>query len=68
MVNHRWQIGAKINTIKGTILTADDMTDQNTFAKPNLIEPLDFNQAKIEQNIISVQLPPMSVVVLELIK
>ncbi len=56
--------GINNKEISGTILTADAMNAHNTFAQPELLKPQAFNQAKLDQNKLEVELPPMSVVVL----
>ncbi|MFC0272767.1 alpha-N-arabinofuranosidase [Metabacillus herbersteinensis] len=50
--------------VTGRILTAGSMNDHNTFEEPEKVKPVDFNQVTVLENKVSVQLPPMSVVVL----
>jgi alpha-N-arabinofuranosidase len=50
----------------GRILTSDTMTAHNTFDRPDLVRVKDFNAARISGGGLSVTLPPMSVVTLEL--
>ncbi|MCJ8007513.1 alpha-N-arabinofuranosidase [Lederbergia wuyishanensis] len=51
-------------TIKGRILTTDQMNAHNTFEQPENVKPVEFTNAKKEGQSLSVTLPPMSVVVL----
>jgi alpha-N-arabinofuranosidase len=52
--------------VKGRIVTSDNMTDHNTFDRPDLVKAKDFNAALVSGGRLSVTLPPMSVVTLEL--
>ncbi|MBS1600580.1 MAG: alpha-N-arabinofuranosidase [Bacteroidetes bacterium] len=58
--------GFQIKSISGLILHADNFTDVNTFEKPDFIKPAVFNTFKKDGNKISVQIPALSVVVLEI--
>ena len=58
--------GGNYNTISGRILTAAKMQDHNTFEKPETIKPAVFKNFKKTDNLLSVTLPPFSVVVLEM--
>jgi len=59
--------GAKYDgTITGRILTSAKMQDHNTFEKPETIKPAVFKNFKKTDNLLSVTLPPFSVVVLEM--
>lgn len=60
--------GLEVGSVQGTILTADKMNAHNTFVQPNLVQPSNFNQVVLKQDRLEVQLPPMSVVVLELVQ
>ena len=53
-------------TVTGQVLTSPKYTDINTFDKPNNVKPAAFNGARKEGNDLVVDMPPMSVVVLEL--
>ncbi|WP_159888420.1 alpha-N-arabinofuranosidase [Paenibacillus puerhi] len=53
-------------SINGTILTADVMDAHNTFDQPEAVKPQDFTGYRLENGKLSVELPAMSVVVLEL--
>jgi alpha-N-arabinofuranosidase len=50
--------------VSGRILTAGSMNDHNNFEEPEKVTPADFNHVSVAENKISVQLPPMSVVVI----
>src|SRR6218665_2971276 len=58
--------GAKYKAMKGRILTAVKVTDCNTFESPETVKPKEFNGAKLTDGNISLNIPPFSVVVLEL--
>ena len=58
--------GLKLNSISGRILTSDKIQDYNSFDIPNKIKPAVFNGAILKSDNISVTLPPISVLVLEL--
>jgi alpha-N-arabinofuranosidase len=50
----------------GRVLAAERMQDHNTFDAPEQVHPTEFTGATIHDNYITLALPPMSVVVLEL--
>jgi alpha-N-arabinofuranosidase len=58
--------GIAFRTVQGQVLTSAKFTDVNTFDEPNKVKPVAFNGAKKEGNELVVELPAMSVVVLEL--
>jgi alpha-N-arabinofuranosidase len=58
--------GAALTTVTGRILTAPSMTSHNTFDAPRAVEPRAFAGASIAGNQLSVTLPALSVVVLEI--
>jgi alpha-L-arabinofuranosidase len=58
--------GADYQTVSGRILKASSMQAYNSFQQPDNIKPVIFEGAKLSKNKITVQLPPVSVVVLEL--
>jgi alpha-N-arabinofuranosidase len=58
--------GSKYKTITGRILTSSKLQDHNTFETPDKIKPVEFKNAKLKGDELTVQLPPFSVVVLEL--
>ena len=58
--------GVKPAGMTGRILTSAKVNDYNTFEKPETIKPAAFNGAKLSGNTLTVTLPPVSVVVLEM--
>ena len=58
--------GQTANTVTGRILTADRMNAHNTFDAPDAVHPAPFTDVRLSGGIISVQLPPKSLVALEL--
>jgi alpha-N-arabinofuranosidase len=59
-------IGIKWQTVTGQILTSKKLTDVNSFENPNNVRIAPFSGARKEGNELMVELPPQSVVVLEL--
>jgi alpha-L-arabinofuranosidase len=57
--------GTKATAVTGRILTSAKVQDYNTFDNPNKIQPTTFNGAKLMNNMLTVAVPPFSVVVLE---
>jgi alpha-N-arabinofuranosidase len=58
--------GIPFKTVQGEVLTSSRFTDINTFEDPNRVKPAVFNGAKKDGADLVVELPAMSVVVLEL--
>lgn len=58
--------GARFTSVTGRILTSKKLQDFNSFTEPNKIAPVDFKDAKLNNNSLSVKLPPYAVVVLTL--
>ncbi len=58
--------GAKVKSVTGEILTAKNMTDCNDFGAAEKVKPATFNNAKLSNNTLSLTLPKMSIVTLEL--
>ena len=56
----------KFKTITGKILASAKIDDRNTFDQPAKIKPAEFKGTTIKGKTLDVQLPPFSVVVLEL--
>jgi alpha-N-arabinofuranosidase len=56
----------KINKISGELLTAKNITDCNTFEKPSTVVPAAFKDFNINNNLVEIQLPARSLVVLEI--
>jgi len=58
--------GINWNSVKGLILTSKKLTDINTFENPGNVVITDFNGAKKMNNDLVIDLPPKSIVMLEL--
>ncbi|HYP18011.1 MAG TPA: alpha-L-arabinofuranosidase C-terminal domain-containing protein, partial [Opitutus sp.] len=58
--------GVTATSVAGRILTAPAVNSHNTFAKPDLVKPAPFNDAKLSGGNLTVTLPAKSVVILEL--
>ncbi|MDP4282863.1 MAG: alpha-L-arabinofuranosidase C-terminal domain-containing protein [Bacteroidota bacterium] len=58
--------GEKYTSVTGRILTSPKLQDHNTFEDPEKIKPKVFKGASLKGNLLSVKLPPFSVIVLEL--
>ncbi|MDE3145788.1 MAG: alpha-N-arabinofuranosidase [Bacteroidota bacterium] len=56
----------KYKSVTGRILTSAKLQDHNSFDEENKIKPVIFKTASLKGSILTVQLPPISVVVLEL--
>ncbi len=56
--------GATYTKVSGTILAADKMNAYNSFNDPNSVVPAEFKDVTIEDNKLSIVMPPMSVIVL----
>jgi alpha-N-arabinofuranosidase len=52
--------------LKGKIITAERMQDHNTFESPGKVSSVDFTGAAFSRGVIDTELPPRSVVTLEL--
>ena len=58
--------GGTFSSVSGRILTAEAMNAHNTFAAPHTVEPAPFEGAQLDGEQLTIELPPMSIVVLEL--
>jgi alpha-N-arabinofuranosidase len=58
--------GANVSTVTGRILTAPVMDAHNTFENPDNVKPAPFKNASLKNGVLDVEMPPMSVIVLEL--
>jgi len=58
--------GANYKSITGRILTSDKLQNYNSFESPNKIVPAVFNGAQLNGSKLNLNIPPFSVVVLEL--
>jgi alpha-N-arabinofuranosidase len=59
-------LGIELAGVSGRVLTADDMTAHNTFDKPETVKPVAFNNFSLSDDMLKVELPAKSVVVLEI--
>jgi alpha-N-arabinofuranosidase len=59
--------GSKFKTVKGRILTSEKVNDHNTFDAPNEIQPQEFKGARFDGGVLKIKIPPVSIIVLELI-
>jgi len=57
--------GMEGKRVSGRILTADKLQAYNTFDSPNTVQVSSFKEASLEGDMVSVDMPPFSVVVLE---
>jgi alpha-N-arabinofuranosidase len=60
--------GFNAKKVSGRILTSSKVQDHNTFENPDKVKPASFNGAKISGDNLVVNMPPVSVIVLELVK
>jgi alpha-N-arabinofuranosidase len=58
--------GIDADDVSGRILTAEELDAHNTFDKPQKVKPAEFDGAEIADGMLTVKLPPRSVVVLTL--
>lgn len=58
--------GLGMKSVAGRILTCKAITDKNTFEQPDVVKPADFKGAKLKNGKLTVKMPPMSIVALEL--
>jgi alpha-N-arabinofuranosidase len=58
--------GASVSQVTGRILTAEAMNAHNTFEDPDAVQPAAFDEFNLDGRILAIQLPPKSVVMLEL--
>lgn len=56
--------GEKFTTASGKILTSNKLQDYNSFTEPDKIKPVPFKEILINKEMLTVTLPPTSVVVL----
>jgi alpha-N-arabinofuranosidase len=47
------------------VLTTPELNTHNTFEKPEEVKPAVFNDLKIKKNIVSLNVPPKSIIVFE---
>jgi alpha-N-arabinofuranosidase len=58
--------GQGVSGVSGRILTAGAMNAHNTFEQPDAVRPEAFDGATLSGETLTIQLPPMSLVVLTL--
>lgn len=58
--------GVSVANVTGRVLTGSAMNAHNTFENPNTVRPVPFGGARLSGDSLSIELPPMSIVVLEL--
>jgi len=58
--------GAEVSTVSGRVLTAEAMNAHNTFDDPQVVRPAPFSGASMEDGVLTIELPPKSVVALKL--
>ncbi len=58
--------GLTAHAVRGRILTAPAMNAVNTFDRPDVVKPADFNGAVLKGDVLSVVLPAKAIVVLTL--
>jgi alpha-N-arabinofuranosidase len=58
--------GADVSKVTGRILTAEELNFHNTFDNPEVVKPGVFKGAKLSKQNITLELPPKSIVVLEI--
>ncbi len=58
--------GASVKKVIGKILTAQNISDHNTFDNPDAVRIVEFNGAKITNNRLQVKIPAKSIIVLRL--
>jgi alpha-N-arabinofuranosidase len=60
--------GFNAKKVTGRILTSSKVQDHNTFDNPTKVVPVGYNDAKLSGNNLLVNMPPVSVIVLELVE
>lgn len=58
--------GEVVRRASGRILTAERINSLNSFEQPNVVSPAPFQGVKVDRGIVTVELPPKSLVVLAL--
>ncbi|HSR17972.1 MAG TPA: alpha-L-arabinofuranosidase C-terminal domain-containing protein, partial [Ignavibacteriaceae bacterium] len=58
--------GYEAKHLTGRILTSAKVQDHNTFENPEIVTPKTFSEAKLSGDILVIEMPPISVIVLEL--
>lgn len=58
--------GQAVSQVTGRLLTAPAMNTHNTFDQPENVQPVDFTGATLQGDRLTIQLPPKSIVALEI--
>ncbi len=58
--------GMKLKNVKGRILTSKGVADYNDFEHPDRVAPVEFKDAKLKKDKLTVKMPAKSIIVLEL--
>jgi alpha-N-arabinofuranosidase len=58
--------GERFARVSGRILTAEAMNAHNTFEQSDTVAPAGFEGGRLEEEQLTIELPPMSIVALEL--
>jgi alpha-N-arabinofuranosidase len=58
--------GIAAKGVSGRILTSAKVQDYNSFEQPDAIHPVEFKGATLKGDVLTIKLPPVAVVVLEL--
>ena len=58
--------GAEFDAVSGTVLTSTEITAHNTFETPDVVKPATFDDFQVNGQVLNVQVPSKSVIVLEL--
>jgi alpha-N-arabinofuranosidase len=58
--------GQPVSRVAGRVLTAPAMNAHNTFERPNAVQPVDFRATRLAGDVLTLDLPSKSVVVVEL--
>ena len=58
--------GSPVSKVNGKIITADELNAHNTFSNPEVVKTVDYGSARLAKNILTIKLPPASVVMVEL--
>jgi Alpha-L-arabinofuranosidase len=56
----------KLKTVNGRILTSKNITDYNTFEKPEIVKPQTFKDFKLSGNTLTIKVPAKAIVSLEI--
>ncbi|MCV9886372.1 alpha-N-arabinofuranosidase [Metabacillus halosaccharovorans] len=60
----RGLLDKNVTQVRGEILTSENMNDRNTFEDPNAVEPAVFEGLNVNENELSFEIPPMSVLLI----